>query len=231
MILPTVATESKTSEPIQSADDQGTNTGRPRLTCRHTPSFPCRSFGNRSFSTDARSDLRQLTGNSLTLEEIPSLPGSGQPTDSFTISRFASRGQLCCMPCSLTNCSSPLSVHCSPLFLSLRPPLFAQPAFIFFTVSFPPSASTKSRKALCSLGQAEPGKFIPAPMLKTDVSIAVTGIIARATVRQEFTNPSHEKDEWARGHLCLPSSGNGGGRPSPDDCRGTDHRGTDQRAG
>ena len=51
---------------------------------------------------------------------------------------------------------------------------------------------------------AEPGKFIPAPMLKTDVSIAVTGIIARATVRQEFTNPSHEKDEWAEGIDVFP---------------------------
>jgi Ca-activated chloride channel family protein len=34
------------------------------------------------------------------------------------------------------------------------------------------------------------GRFLPAPILKTDVQITVTGIVARATVRQEFTNPS-----------------------------------------
>lgn len=32
------------------------------------------------------------------------------------------------------------------------------------------------------------GRYTPAPVLKTDVQIAVTGTIARATVRQEFTN-------------------------------------------
>ena len=34
----------------------------------------------------------------------------------------------------------------------------------------------------------------PAPVVRTDVELRVTGLVARATVRQEFTNPS---DEWA----------------------------------
>ena len=37
---------------------------------------------------------------------------------------------------------------------------------------------------------AEQETLVPAPTLKTDVSIVVTGIVARATVRQEFTNSS-----------------------------------------
>ena len=62
MILPTVATEPKTTEPIQSANDQNGNTDGSRFTCRKSASFPCRSLGNRSVSTDDRSGLRQLTG-------------------------------------------------------------------------------------------------------------------------------------------------------------------------
>ena len=52
----------------------------------------------------------------------------------------------------------------------------------------------------------EAGRYIPAPMLKTDVQIAVTGIIARTTLKQEFVNPSHEKDDWAEGIYVFPLS-------------------------
>jgi Ca-activated chloride channel family protein len=48
-------------------------------------------------------------------------------------------------------------------------------------------------------GQA--GRFIPAPTLKTDVRIAVTGVIARAIVKQEFTNPGKD---WAEGIYVFP---------------------------
>ena len=48
------------------------------------------------------------------------------------------------------------------------------------------------------------GRYIPAPILKTDVQIAVTGIIARATVRQEFTNPSQKKGDWLEGIYVFP---------------------------
>ncbi len=48
------------------------------------------------------------------------------------------------------------------------------------------------------------GRFSPAPILKTDVQIAVTGTIARATVRQEFTNPSTRKGDWLEGIYVFP---------------------------
>ena len=48
------------------------------------------------------------------------------------------------------------------------------------------------------------GRFTPAPILKSDVQIAVTGLIARATVRQEFTNPSKKKGDWLEGVYVFP---------------------------
>ncbi|MEQ1794122.1 MAG: VIT domain-containing protein, partial [Nitrospira sp.] len=51
---------------------------------------------------------------------------------------------------------------------------------------------------------AQPGRYLPAPTLKTDVRISVTGLIARATVTQEFTNPSLEKEAWAEGIYVFP---------------------------
>ena len=50
----------------------------------------------------------------------------------------------------------------------------------------------------------QPGRFTPAPVLKTDVQIAVTGIIARATVRQDFLNPSKKKGDWLEGVYVFP---------------------------
>ena len=50
----------------------------------------------------------------------------------------------------------------------------------------------------------QPGRFLPAPTLKTDVRISVTGLIARATVSQEFLNPNLEKDAWAEGIYVFP---------------------------
>jgi len=41
----------------------------------------------------------------------------------------------------------------------------------------------------------------PAPVVRTDVELRVTGLVARATVRQEFTNPS---DEWADAIYVFP---------------------------
>ncbi|GKS58283.1 marine proteobacterial sortase target protein [Nitrospira sp.] len=48
------------------------------------------------------------------------------------------------------------------------------------------------------------GRYLPAPMLKTDVQISVTGVVARATVRQEFTNPSTRKGDWLEGIYVFP---------------------------
>jgi Ca-activated chloride channel family protein len=43
--------------------------------------------------------------------------------------------------------------------------------------------------------------LVPAPVLDTDVDLHVTGTLARATVRQAFTNPSAE---WAEGVYVFP---------------------------
>jgi Ca-activated chloride channel family protein len=57
----------------------------------------------------------------------------------------------------------------------------------------------KQGRLLFRSGQA--GRFIPAPTLKTDVQITVTGVIARAIVTQEFTNPGKD---WAEGIYVFP---------------------------
>jgi len=48
---------------------------------------------------------------------------------------------------------------------------------------------------------AQQETLVPAPVLKTDVTIVVAGIVARASVRQEFTNPS---GAWAEGIYVFP---------------------------
>ena len=47
----------------------------------------------------------------------------------------------------------------------------------------------------------QPGMLIPAPTLHTDVTMSVTGLIARATVRQQFSNPN---DGWMEGIYAFP---------------------------
>src|SRR5262249_1620472 len=48
---------------------------------------------------------------------------------------------------------------------------------------------------------AEQSTPIPAPTLETEVNIVVTGIVARASVRQAFTNPSQA---WGEGIYVFP---------------------------
>ena len=60
-------------------------------------------------------------------------------------------------------------------------------------------SDVKQGRLLFRTGQA--GRFIPAPTLKTDVQITVTGVIARAIVTQEFTNPGKD---WAEGIYVFP---------------------------
>ena len=57
----------------------------------------------------------------------------------------------------------------------------------------------KQGRLLFRTGQA--GRFIPAPTLKTDVQITVTGVIARTIVKQEFTN---QGKDWAEGVYVFP---------------------------
>ncbi|MFA7638671.1 MAG: marine proteobacterial sortase target protein [Parvibaculum sp.] len=51
------------------------------------------------------------------------------------------------------------------------------------------------------LHSTEPGKYVPAPLLATDVKIDVTGLIARTRVTQHFVNPG---DGWVEGKYVFP---------------------------
>ena len=92
------------------------------------------------------------------------------------------------------------------LFPLTTPPamLLAQPAEAVSARAIPIMGIKDVREGTLLFRTTQPGRFTPAPMLKTDVHISVTGIIARATVSQEFMNPSREKDDWAEGIYVFP---------------------------
>jgi Ca-activated chloride channel homolog len=47
----------------------------------------------------------------------------------------------------------------------------------------------------------EPGRYVPAPLIATEVDIGVGGIVARATVKQYFVNPTKD---WLEGRYVFP---------------------------
>jgi len=51
---------------------------------------------------------------------------------------------------------------------------------------------------------SDTGRYVPAPLVKTDVRFSITGIIVRANLTQEFVNPSRVKDDWAEGIYVFP---------------------------
>ncbi|MEL6217334.1 MAG: marine proteobacterial sortase target protein [Pseudomonadota bacterium] len=57
------------------------------------------------------------------------------------------------------------------------------------------------RSGQLMLRSDRPGAFVPAPLVSTQVEVAVSGTIARATVTQRFTNPS---DAWVEGIYAFP---------------------------
>jgi Ca-activated chloride channel family protein len=46
-----------------------------------------------------------------------------------------------------------------------------------------------------------PGQYLTAPVLTTDVQMTISGLVVRATVRQQFKNDSAE---WAEGLYVFP---------------------------
>jgi Ca-activated chloride channel family protein len=100
---------------------------------------------------------------------------------------------------------------CLCAFLTAFPPLIsptatllAQPAESLSTAVIPTMGINDVTEGTLLFKTNQQGRYTPAPILKTDVQIAVTGIIARATVRQEFTNPSHKKGDWLEGIYVFP---------------------------
>src|SRR5574341_2016928 len=92
------------------------------------------------------------------------------------------------------------------LFPLTTPPamLLAQPAEAVSARAIPIMGIRDVTEGALLFRTTQPGRFTPAPILKTDVHIAVTGIIARTILRQEFMNPSREKDDWAEGIYVFP---------------------------
>ncbi|OAI46625.1 hypothetical protein AYO43_05915 [Nitrospira sp. SCGC AG-212-E16] len=91
-----------------------------------------------------------------------------------------------------------------PLSIHLPAPLLAQPAESLSTGVIPTMGINDVTEGTLLFKTNQLGRYTPAPILKTDVQIAVTGIIARATVRQEFTNPSEKKGDWLEGVYVFP---------------------------
>ena len=52
----------------------------------------------------------------------------------------------------------------------------------------PPVRADQVKSGSLLIATDHPGVYLPAPALETDVAIRVTGIVARATVRQRFAN-------------------------------------------
>jgi len=80
----------------------------------------------------------------------------------------------------------------------------AQPTGVVSARAIPTMGINDVTEGTLLFRTAQPGRFTPAPILKTDVQITVTGIIARTTLRQEFVNPSRLKDDWAEGIYVFP---------------------------
>jgi Ca-activated chloride channel homolog len=91
-----------------------------------------------------------------------------------------------------------------PYLISPTSTLFAQPAESLSTAVIPTMGINDVTEGTLLFKTNQRGRYTPAPILKTDVQIAVTGIIARATVRQEFTNPSQKKGDWLEGIYVFP---------------------------
>ena len=91
-----------------------------------------------------------------------------------------------------------------PLLINPTARLAAQPAEPLSTGIVSTMSINEVTEGTLLFRTNQPGRFTPAPILKTDVQIAITGIIARTTVRQEFTNPSEKKGDWLEGIYVFP---------------------------
>jgi Ca-activated chloride channel homolog len=95
-------------------------------------------------------------------------------------------------------------VSAFPLLIHPTTTLHAQPTESLSTGVIPTMGINDVTESTLLFKTNQPGRYTAAPILKTDVQIAVTGIIARATVRQEFTNPSQKKGDWLEGIYVFP---------------------------
>lgn len=64
-----------------------------------------------------------------------------------------------------------------------------------------PMAVDQVQQGSLLLATGQPGRYLPAPAVKTDVRIRVSGVIARAQVTQRFHNPT---GDWVEGVYVFP---------------------------
>jgi len=65
----------------------------------------------------------------------------------------------------------------------------------------PPMTLAEAARGILLFLTVHSGVYLPAPTLETEVTIAVTGLVARAEVRQRFHNPT---DSWLEGIYVFP---------------------------
>lgn len=65
----------------------------------------------------------------------------------------------------------------------------------------PPQRLREVTRGSLLLATVSPGAYLPAPLLLTEVDLVVRGVVARAEVRQRFTNPT---DQWVEGIYVFP---------------------------
>ena len=88
------------------------------------------------------------------------------------------------------------------LLFILVPSLFLLPGAGALEDDFVEPVSLRQvRSGSLLLKTSQPGLFLPAPGLSTDVSLQVTGLVARARVRQRFENPTAQ---WVEGVYAFP---------------------------
>lgn len=100
---------------------------------------------------------------------------------------------MLCMALSISGAAAP-----PPAALSAEPPATLTTGVI------PTMGISDVTEGALLFQTGRAGRYIPAPTLKTDVQIVITGTIARATVTQEFINPSTRKDDWLEGIYVFP---------------------------
>ena len=94
--------------------------------------------------------------------------------------------------------------HPFPLLISPTHRLRAQPAESLGTGVIPTMGINDVTEGTLLFKTNQLGRYTAAPILKTDIQIAMTGIIARASVRQEYTNPGLRKGDWLEGLYVFP---------------------------
>ncbi len=106
--------------------------------------------------------------------------------------QFAARLTLCALLSTFSMATPPFSASAG------------EPPATLHTGIVPTMGLNDVTEGALLLRTKQAGRYTPAPLVKSDAHLAVTGTIARATVRQEFTNPSRKQGDWLEGVYVFP---------------------------